>query len=209
MEYEVRYYFSKNELSNLINKLDNIKELTKEKRTYEKTMQYDHPSSNMSFYSKEIDGRFRIRISKNEDTSKCKLSWKRRMPTTTTSLVNEEEEVELTLKYEEYDNLLFIINNVLKMKSVESYERYRTVFCNDEIEIAIDEYPFGIALEIENKGNTLDPKEVVTKWVQILNLDINDSYRLSWDDKYTSLCREQNIEIHKHVTFDKEMPEVK
>lgn len=209
MEYEVRYYFNKNELSNLINKLDNIKELTKEKRTYEKTMQYDHPSSDMSFYSKEIDGRFRIRISKNEDMSKCKLSWKRRIPSTTISLVNEEEEVELTLKYEEYDNLLFIINNVLKMKSIESYERYRTTYINDEIEIAIDEYPFGIALEIENKSNTLDPKEVVTKWVQILNLDINDSYRLSWDDKYTSLCREQNVEIFKHVTFDKEMPEVK
>lgn len=209
MEYEVRYYFNKNELSNLINKLDNIKELTKEKRTYEKTMQYDHPSNDMSFYSKEIDGRFRIRISKNEDMSKCKLSWKKRIPSTTSSLVNEEEEVELTLKYEEYDNLLFIINNVLKMKSIESYERYRTTYINDEIEIAIDEYPFGIALEIENKSNNLDPKEVVTKWVQILHLDINDSYRLSWDDKYTSLCREQNVEIFKHVTFDKEMPEVK
>ena len=209
MEYEVRYYYSKNELNNLTNKLDNIKELIKEKRTYEKTMQYDHPCSDMSFYSKEIDGRFRIRISKNEDISKCKLSWKRRIPATTESSVNEEEEVELTLKYEEYDNLLFIINNVLKMKSIESYERYRTVYVNDEIEIAIDEYSFAIALEIENKSSNLNPKEVVTKWVEILNLDINNSYRLSWDDKYTSLCREQNIPIFKHVTFDKIMPEVK
>jgi len=209
MEYEVRYYFNKKELNNLINKLDKIKELTKEKRTYEKTIQYDHPSSAMSFYSKEIDGRFRIRISKNEDISKCKLSWKRRIQTTTKSIVNEEEEVELTLKYEEYDNLMFIINNVLKMKSIESYERYRTTYINDEIEIAIDEYPFGIALEIENKSNNLDPKEVVTKYVQILNLDINNSYRLSWDDKYTSLFKQQNIPVFKDVTFDKEMPEVK
>lgn len=206
MEYEVRYYYPKIDLDDLNNKLENIKELTKGKRTYEKTIQYDHPNKNMSFYSKEIDGRFRIRISKNEDTSKCMISWKRRL--NTNSDVNEEEEVELTLKYEEYDNLLFIINNVLKMKQIESYERYRTIHFNDEIQISIDEYPFGIALEIENKSNNENPKDIVKKYLTILNLDINNSYKLSWDDKYTSLCKEQNIEIFKDVTFDKPMPEV-
>ena len=29
------------------------------------------------------------------------------------------------------------------------------------------------------------------------------------EGKYTSLCKEQNIPVFKHVTFDKEMPEVK
>ena len=207
MEYEVRYYYPKSDLDKLNKKLENIKELTKSKRTYEKTIQYDHPNNDMSFYSKEIDGRFRIRISKNEDISKCMISWKRRL--THTIDVNEEEEVELTLKYEEYDNLLFIINNVLKMKQIEGYERYRTVYYNEEIEISIDEYPFGIALEIEKKSNNKNPKDIVKKWIDILNLNIEDSYKLSWDDKYTSLCKEQNIEIYKHVTIDKEMPEVK
>ena len=36
MEYEVRYYYPKSDLENLNNKLENIKELTKGKRTYEK-----------------------------------------------------------------------------------------------------------------------------------------------------------------------------
>ena len=208
MEYEARYYYPKKELNNLINKLDNIKELTKENRLYEKTIQYDHPNTDMSFYSKEIDGRFRIRISKNDDISKCMISWKRRLFDTQLSDVNEEEEVELTIKYEEYENLLFIVNNVLKMKQVESYERYRTIYHNNEIEISIDEYPFGIALEIENKSNSKSPKEIVEKWAQILNLDINDSYKLSWDDKYTSLCKQQNMPVFKDVTFDKEMPNI-
>ena len=70
MEYEVRYYYPKSDLDNLNKKLENIKELTKGKRTYEKTIQYDHPNNNMSFYSKEIDGRFRIRISFNEALEK-------------------------------------------------------------------------------------------------------------------------------------------
>lgn len=206
MEYEVRYYYPRTDLDSLNKKLESIKELIKTKRIYEKTIQYDHPNNNMSFYSKEIDGRFRIRISKNEDTSKCMISWKRRL--NTNSDVNEEEEVELTLKYEEYDNLLFIINNVLKMKQIESYERYRTIYFNNEIEISIDEYPFGIALEIENKSNNKNPKDIVKKYLTILNLDINNSYKLSWDDKYTSLCKEQNIEIYKDVIFDKPMPSI-
>ena len=177
-------------------------------RCYEKTSQFDYPDSEMSFYSKEIDGRFRIRITKSDEIAKCKISWKRRIPTTQTTDVNQEEEVELSIKYDEYDNLMFLINNVLKMKNVESYERYRTIFTNDEIEISVDEYPFGIALEIENKSNNIDPKKVVRKWTEILDLDIDKAYRLSWDDKYSELCKSQNIKQYNHVTFDKPMPKV-
>ncbi len=208
MEYEVRYYFNTNRLDEIITKLSTIDGLNMLGKFYEKTSQFDHPSKDLSFYSKEIDGRFRIRITKSDVDSKCKISWKRRIPTTTATDVNKEEEVELTIKYEEYDNLMFIINNVLKMKDIESYERYRTIFANDEIEIVVDEYPFGIALEIENKSLSSNPEEIVKKWVNILELDIAKSYRLSWDDKYGELCRQQNIKQYDHVTFDLPMPEV-
>lgn len=103
---------------------------------------------------------------------------------------------------------MFIINNVLKMRNVESYERYRTVFINDEVEIAVDEYPFGIALEIENKSNSNNPEEVVKKWVKKIGLDINKSYRLSWNDKYRELCNAQDIKQYNHVTFDLPMSQV-
>lgn len=209
VEYEVRYYFSYKKLNNIIKKLKNVSDLTMGARSYEKTSQFDHPSENMTFYSKDIDGRFRIRITKNDEASKCKISWKRRIPETQVDTVNKEEEVELTIKYEEYENLMFIINNVLKMKPIESYERYRTIFFNSDIEISVDEYPFGVALEIENKSIENNPKKTVEKWVEILELNINDSYRLSWDDKYSELCKEQGIKQYKHVTFDLPMPEVK
>lgn len=207
MEYEVRYYFNKSKKEEIINKLKNIDGIKMEDRCYEKTIQYDHPCSDMSFYSKEIDGRFRIRVSKNDELSKCKISWKRRLDMITNG-VNKEEEVELNINYEEYDNLMFIINNVLKMKSIESYERYRTIFVNDEIEIAVDEYPFGIALEIENKSNSNNPEDIVKKWTEIIGLDINKSYKLSWDDKYRELCKSQGVEQYNHVTFDLPMPQV-
>ncbi len=209
MEYEVRYYFNTKKLEEIVNKLKKTDGLLMQGRFYEKTTQFDHPSDNNSFYSKEIDGRFRVRVTKNDNLSKCKLSWKRRIPSSTDSDVNKEEEVELSIKYEEYDNLMFIINNVLKMKNIESYERYRTIFVNNDIEIAVDEYPFGIALEIENKSTVKKPEKVVKEWTKKIGLDINKAYRLSWDDKYSELCKEQNVKQYSHVAFDLPMPEVR
>lgn len=208
MEYEVRFYYPSSEVNNLLDKLSELKELEKKPRTYEKTVQYNHSDSRYDFYSKEIDGRFRLRLSKNIEESKCKLSWKRRLPNTTENLVNKEKEKEVRISYEDVDNFIFIIENVMHFKVVDSYERYRTIFTNEDVEISIDEYPFGIALEIENKSSTKNPEEVVMNYVSKLKLNIKDSYRLSWDDKYVELCKEQNKEIYNEVTFDKDMPSI-
>ena len=208
MEYEVRFYYPSSEVNNLLDKLSELKELEKKPRTYEKTVQYNHSDSRYDFYSKEIDGRFRLRLSKNIEESKCKLSWKRRLPNTTENLVNKEEEKEVRISYEDVDNFIFIIENVMHFKVVDSYERYRTIFTKEDVEISIDEYPFGIALEIENKSSTKNPEEVVMNYVSKLKLNIKDSYRLSWDDKYVELCKEQNKEIYNEVTFDKDMPSI-
>ena len=207
MEYEVRFYYPSSEVNNLLDKLSELKELEKKPRTYEKTVQYNHSDSRYDFYSKEIDGRFRLRLSKNIEESKCKLSWKRRLPNTTENLVNKEKEKEVRISYD-VDNFIFIIENVMHFKVVDSYERYRTIFTNEDVEISIDEYPFGIALEIENKSSTKNPEEVVMNYASKLKLNIKDSYRLSWDDKYVELCKEQNKEIYNEVTFDKDMPSI-
>ena len=208
MEYEVRFYYPSSEVNNLLDKLSELKELEKKPRTYEKTIQYNHSDPRYDFYSKEIDGRFRLRLSKNIEESKCKLSWKRRLPNTTENLVNKEEEKEVRISYEDVDNFIFIIENVMHFKVVDSYEKYRTIFTNEDVEISIDEYPFGIALEIENKSSTKNPEEVVMNYASKLKLNIKDSYRLSWDDKYVEQCKEQNKEIYNEVTFDKDMPSI-
>ena len=208
MEYEVRFYYPSSEVNNLLDKLSELKELEKKPRTYEKTIQYNHSDPRYDFYSKEIDGRFRLRLSKNIEESKCKLSLKRRLPNTTENLVNKEEEKEVRISYEDVDNFIFIIENVMHFKVVDSYEKYRTIFTNEDVEISIDEYPFCIALEIENKSSTKNPEEVVMNYASKLKLNIKDSYRLSWDDKYVELCKEQNKEIYNEVTFDKDMPSI-
>ena len=208
MEYEVRFYYSKSELEKIINTLKEIPKLHSNMRLYEKTIQYNHSDKMYDFYSKNIDGRFRLRISKNDLFNKCKLSWKRRMKNHTKNIVNVEEEKEVKIEPDDIENLIYIIENVMHFKIVESYERYRTIFENNDIEIAVDEYPFGICLEVENKSLDKNATEVVKYWVNQIGLDINDAYHLSWDDKYEELCKEQNITCYKELTFDKEMPNV-
>ncbi len=209
MEYEVRFYYSTEELNSILEKLKQGKNLNSQPRTYEKTIQYNHCDSKYDFYSKEIDGRFRLRISLNEINTKCKLSWKRRLKNTTETEVNKEEEKEVRINPDDIDNFLFIINKVMHFIVVESYERYRTIFENEEVEISVDEYPFGVCVEIENKSITGDPEAIVKKWVNILGLRIEDAYRLSWDDKYFELCQEQGIENFREVAFGKPMPSIK
>lgn len=209
MEYEVRFYYPTAELNELITKLSENDDLQMGLRTYEKTVQFNHCDPNYDFYSKEIDGRFRVRISSNDEETKCKLSWKRRLNDIVATNVNKEEEKEVKINKEDIDNFMFIVSNVMHFNVVESYERYRTVFENEDVEISVDEYPFGVALEIENKSKTKKPEEVITSWVDRLGLSFDDSYRLSWDDKYLELCKEQSVESYSEVTFDKQMPTIK
>ena len=163
----------------------------------------------MIFISESIDGRYRVRLSKGENFSKCLLSWKRRLNDTNKSLINREEEIECRINSEDYENFIYLTENIVKLNRVESYERYRTSYINDDIEISIDEYPFGIALELEAKSN-INQEDIIDKYMKILNLKYENSYRLSWDDKYEELCAEQGIVKKKDILFsDKNMPVVK
>lgn len=210
MESELRFYYSSNKYEKLNKKLKMYKDLNYEGCFYELTVQYDHPMEEKSFYNKEIDGRFRIRTSKeiNTEQTKAKISWKRRNIQTFKGIVNKEEEVEITFEYDELDKLSFLLENVIQMKKVESYERYRNVFSNEDIEIVVDKYPFGIALEIENKSKEKSPEETILFWINRLELNLDKAFRLSWDDKYTQLCKDQNVKIFKNVTFDLPMPQI-
>jgi len=67
-------------------------------------------------------------------------------------------------------------------------------------------YLFGVAIEIENKGDIDDASENVQRWVEKLGFDLEDAYHLSWDDKYRELCEKQDKKVLKEVFFGAEMP---
>ena len=49
-------------------------------------------------------------------------------------------------------------------------------------------------------------KAIILYYLNLLGLDLKESYRLSWDDKYEELCKEQDIVIEKIVDNTKKMP---
>lgn len=206
IETETRVLFSLDKEEEIIKKLNEIDDLIYKGKFYEKTIQYNHPDEKIDFYSKEIDARFRVRITENKNYQKCMISYKRRGQDFFKDKINSEEEVEVEINYKDFDNLSYILENVLKMKLVESYERYRYVYYNDDVEIDVDIYPFMIAVEIENKSTDKDPRMVVLYYLEKLGFTLDDIYQLSWDDKYEELCKEQNMEVYKIVEFDKKMP---
>ncbi len=208
METEIRFYYSIESKDTVINYLKNFEELTFKGRFYECTDQYNHPMKKYDFYSKEIDGRFRVRKTIGDNISKCMITWKRRLKENVKELIHQEEEIEVSINPEEYDKLCSLLEEVIHLSIVESYERYRSIFSNEDIEIVVDEYPFGLCVEIENKSKTKDAEKVIKEWLSKLKLDINEAYRLSWDDKYAELCKEQNKEIYNVVRFDKDMPKI-
>ena len=206
IESEVRYHYSLSEEDKIVAFLKTIPDLQYKGKFYEKTTQYDHPTPEYSFYSKEIDARFRVRITENNESKKCMISYKQRLGKVSADDINTEKEVELTIQPDEYDNLIYLLEESLKLKLVESYERYRYVFYNSDVEIVADGYPFAVAIEIENKSLDKDPKTVILYYLNKLGLSLNDSYKLSWDDKYEELCTEQHIEKYSIVEFGQEMP---
>lgn len=208
METEIRFYYSIDSKDDVINYFKKFDELNYKGRFYECTDQYNHPMKEYDFYSKEIDGRFRVRKTIGDNISKCMITWKRRLKDNVNELIHNEEEIEVSIDPNEYDNLCALLVNVLHLDIVESYERYRSIFSNEDVEIVVDEYPFGLCIEIENKSKDKNAIDVIKEWINKLKFDINNAYRLSWDDKYTSLCREQNKNIENIVRFDKDMPKV-
>lgn len=206
IETEVRFLYSLTEKEKILKYLKNFPQLSYKGCFHEKTIQYNHPMKEYDYYSKEIDARFRVRTTVNNEIKKCMITYKRRGENFLTEEINTEEEVEVSINYDETNNLLYLLENVIHMELIESYERKRHVFSNEDIEVVVDIYPFMIAIEVENKSIDKDPKAIILYYLNLLGLDIKDSYRLSWDDKYEELCEEQNIKQYNIVDNTKEMP---
>lgn len=206
IETEVRFLYSLSEEDKILKYLKSFPQLTYKGCFDEKTIQYNHPMKEYDYYSKEIDARFRVRTTVNNEIKKCMITYKRRNENFLSEEINTEEEVEVSINYNEVDNLIYLLENVIHMNLVESYERKRHVFSNEDIEVVVDIYPFMIAIEVENKSIEKDPKTVILYYLNLLGFDLNDSYRLSWDDKYEELCNSQNIKQYNIVDNTKEMP---
>lgn len=205
IDYQIRFCYGLTEEKKLLEKIMIHKDIVYKGIFFEETIQYDQEDAKKSFYRKENDSRLRIRLTKNSEYEKAIISYKKRQEKEN---INKEEEINIEINSKDFKNIQKLFENILYMRRVESYERYIHVFENDQVKIVLIRYPFMITLEIINLSEQYK-EETIMYWLKKLNLNINNCYKLSWDDKYKELCLAQNKIIEKDVTFNKEMPKFK
>jgi len=185
----------------------------------ETTIMYDNPNPSFTFYSNEIDGRLRLRISSiakqdlfniMSDLSNCKskLTWKQRIPEFAKSDLRVEKEVEIHIDNDETNLLMVILSEVLKCPRISSYERYRETFytIDNGIEIASDLFPYGHVIELELKDGS---ESKLHDLVCLLGLDSTFPSKLSCDDMYYLLCKIANVLPQNDISFaDNTMPKL-
>ena len=220
IEKEIRYYFSNKELPELVEKLKRF--YVYEYSYHEVTTMYDNPNPELTFYSKEVDGRLRLRYSDivgseefgsshsevSADKSKCLVTWKRRLPENKGEPIRREEEIEYTTPAGDFDAVRSILENVLQCKRISSYERIRNFLTAQNIQITCDQFPYGIMLELEMKDSQLGENMLIDE-VERLGLKLEDASELSCDDMYFKLCKENGVEQLPDIAFvDETMPQI-
>jgi adenylate cyclase class IV len=205
-EKEIRFYFPANKFNLLKNKLKNIEFC---ESYYEMTKMYNNPNPKYDFYNPSIDGRLRLRYGislENKTKSFGLVSWKQRIPKYSKELIRKEKEVEFTFDIKDIDNVKNIIENILRCPLVSSYERRRHYYSTSNFSITLDEFPFGLMLEIEFKKNNINNTDI-NDLLKLFNLRIEDASFLSCDDMYKNLCLKNNKKNKPDILFsDKDMP---
>ena len=84
-----------------------------------------------------------------QDT-RVRLTYKGLSDQDATSEAKIREEIELTV--EEFDRMAFIFDR-LGFHAVQTYEKYRTTFHLGDVEVVLDEMPFGLFVELEGASD--------------------------------------------------------
>lgn len=183
--------FQKNEIEikfKILNssQLDKIKEVLdsicdkKLDRVFEKTIRFDTKDMFLEKHNKFI----RVRSGyKNSITFKKKI---------VTSYFKEREETEFEI--EDIEKMTKILNE-LGFDNNLIMEKYRQKWIVGDLEIVIDELPFGIFIEIEGE------KEDITKMIEKLDLKSSESSNLTYWDIWDKL-RSKDSRLSKSIIFD-------
>lgn len=171
--------------------------LQKSAHAYEKNQNFDREN----MFAKD-DARLRLRtkmVDVNGQTKNFEFTYKKRISVDG----GIKKETELTYEFESSqssENLISLFD-IIGLSERDSYERIRKTYSNEEIQVTIDEFPFGYVIELEGE------EAFVVKYE--LGLDMKDyiNYQKSCDDLYEDLCLKKGITPKKHILFnDTEMP---
>jgi len=111
-------------------------------RVYERNVRFD-----------TVDERLLARqaLLRLRQDSRVRLTYKGLPAQDVASEAKTREEIELTI--EEFDRMALIFDR-LGFHAVQAYEKYRTTFHLGDVEVVLDEMPFGLFVELEGASDT-------------------------------------------------------
>ena len=217
IEKEVRKILTDLEYERLKERISKVDGVVPRHSVKELTVMYDNPNPELTFYSKSVDGRLRIRTSEagkkdllpenSTDTEVSMITWKQRIPKYKNAKeeINREYEIEVNIESKEMKAMIMILENVLHCPRISSYERNRETVYIDNVEIASDTFPYGHVVELELKDS--DDENELMRVMHLLELDKCKTSTLSCDDMYKKLCTLNGINAKTDILFnDDTMP---
>lgn len=102
---------------------------------------------------------------------------------------------EIESEISDFDNMIEILKSIgYQIKFI--YQKYRSSFHLNNLDITIDELPFGTYIEIEGE------KEKILSISKKLNLKITEISNITYFDLYISECKRKNIEPSSYTVFE-------
>jgi adenylate cyclase class IV len=145
------------------------------------------------FGSKEEKRKIRLRITDNFENCSVEAIYKYRIECDN-GVKNEVEEI--IYKGENLEDALRSISSRGDFQEENSYEKTRTVFTAESVEITLDIYPYGVWVEIE--GNNL---EDIWKIGEKIGYKKNDAITLGADELYLEWNKEKKLKEAWDVRF--------
>lgn len=196
LEVEKKYLLTKSEADLLEKKCLKIS-LSQTSYAYEKNQNFDRDN----LFEKD-DARLRLRTKikdLNGQEKHFEFTYKKRL--SIENGIKKENELSFNFNSTQSSENFLALFHVIGLNEKDSYERIRKSFSNDEIQLTIDEFPFGYIAELEGE------EEMVLKYEKLLDMSNFVQYGASCDDVYTELCDKKSIKPKINILFnDKDMP---
>jgi adenylate cyclase class 2 len=175
LEQEVKFYVS--DIAALEKKLVEMGAKPEQPKTHEINLRFDTPDQRLS-------SRFQV-LRLRQDT-RARLTYKGPSDPERDISAREELEVEIS----DLGTAQAILES-LGFEVLVMYEKYRAAYLLDEVEISLDEMPFGTFCEIEGPDT-----ESIHKIAEKLGLDWEARSKLSYLALFSMVKENLNLEIH-------------
>lgn len=182
---EIEYKFKVEDKDSLVSLLDGLAD-AKKLREYQSNVMFDNLQETMQ----NTNGRIRVR--KIGIKGKKELTYKKPLSSKNGAKREIEYEIEFSDSNTQIENILYEMCFMPK----SSYELYRTEWRIRNVQVTLDEYPYGNYIEIEGNEEEI---QIVAKE---LNYDVSKGITKPTDTLFQEWRKERGLPVKLHMRFD-------